>query len=142
MRRGSLAQGGLALTEVLLALALLIPVIALVAGLFPYSFSVDRKAWNKRTAQSLGRSAIERCRGTKFDELVSFTQTHPPEAGQGGPTYTVRVDVTSLPFDSPDVREKKVNCRVSWPEKYGMGELILESRVAKMFQPAEEEDAP
>lgn len=123
----------------LLALALLIPVIALVAGLFPYSFSVDRKAWNKRTAQSLARSAVERCRGLPFAELTSFQESHPPKAGQTGPVYTVQVDVTALPVGAAEPREKKVLCRVSWPEKNGLGELVLESRVAKMFQAPEEE---
>lgn len=134
------------MTEVLIALAMLIPVIVLVAGLFPYSFSVDRKAWNKRTAQSLARSAVERCRGVKFSDLVDFTETHPPEAGQTGPTFTVEVTVTSLPSDpsnpTSEAREKKIACKVSWPEKHGLGELVVESRVAKLYQPAHQDDEP
>jgi type II secretory pathway pseudopilin PulG len=116
------------LTEVLIALALLIPVVVIVAGLFPYSFSVDRKAWNQRTAQSLARSALEEARGQEFDSLDSFQRS----VTKDGTTFQVELSVNAL--GAPDVREKDLVCTVSWPRKNGVDTLRLESKVAKLYQ--------
>ena len=120
---------GAVLTEVLIALALLIPVIVMVAGLFPYSFSVDRKAWNQRTAQSLARSAMEEARGQRFDDLMSFNRTH----SKDGTTFGVEVRVTDV-GTPPDVREKDVVCTVTWPRKNGVDTIVVSSKVAKLYQ--------
>ena len=122
------ARGAL-LTEVLIALALLIPVVVLVAGLFPYSFSVDRKAWNNRTAQSLARSALEEARGLDFDNLATFQRS----VTKDGTTFSVAVTVTEV-GTPPDVREKNLLCTVTWPRKNGVDVLTLETKVAKLYQ--------
>lgn len=126
---------GAVLAEVLIALALLIPVIVMVAGLFPYSFSVDKEAWNQRTAQSLARSALEEARGTRFDDLVDFERS----LLKDGTTYRVAVRVVDVHQDPADptrpVIEKSVTCEVSWPRKHGAERpLRLETTVAKLYQ--------
>lgn len=126
-------ESGVSLTEVLIALALLIPVVVLVAGLFPYSFSVDRRAWNQRTAQSLARSAMEEARGVKFDELTSFSRN----ATREGTPFSVGVVVQDV-GTPPDVREKTLICTVSWPVKNGTDQLVLQSKVAKLYQGLED----
>lgn len=117
------------LTEVLIALALLIPVVVLVAGLFPYSFSVDRKAWTARAAQSLARSALEEARGKKFEELATFTR----DVVKDGTPFQVTTTVTGV-GTPPSDREKDVVCTVSWPVKNGTDTLVLQSKVAKLYQ--------
>lgn len=119
--------------EILIALAMLVPVIVLVSGLFPYSFSVDRRAWNQRTAQSLARSALEEARGVRFDTLASFSR----QAVRQGTRFNVSVEVSSV-GTPPDVREKDVTCTVSWPIKNGTDSLVLETKVAKLYQGLED----
>ena len=127
-RRACAEQRGSLLTEVLIALALLIPVVVLVAGLFPYSFSVDRKAWNERSAQSLARSEIEECRGRKFEDIPALTNL---VVVKDGTTFSIETRVDDI---SPPGREKDVKCTVTWPAKHGTGQLVLQSKIAKLYQ--------
>ena len=116
------------LAEVLIALSLLIIVIVMVAGLFPYSFSVDRKAWNQRTAQSVARSALEEARGQEFEELATFERT----VVKDNTRFDAVVTVTSV--GGADAREKTVVCKVSWPRQNGTDTLTLATTVAKLHQ--------
>lgn len=130
---------GALLAEVLIALALLVMIIVMVAGLFPYSFSVDRHAWNQRTAQSLARSAIEEARGRRFDDLVNSTHSvlkKGPWEDTAGTQFAVdvRVDVEPAGTPSADAREKTVLCKVSWHSKNRDEFVTIEGKVAKMFQ--------
>jgi type II secretory pathway pseudopilin PulG len=120
---------GALLAELLIALALLIMVTVLVAGLFPYSFSVDRHAWNQRTAHSLARSALERTRGQRFEQMASFQQT----VSKDGTNFVVEVQVSeaSLPLEE---REKDVVCTVTWPRQNGVDRFVMQTRVARLHQ--------
>lgn len=129
---------GALITEVLIALALLVPVVVLVAGMFPYSFSIDARTWNTRTAQSLARSAFEKARGEKFEDLIGFNEV----VTRNNTPFTIDVRVTPIEVASPaggtappDVREKVVVCTVTWPRNNGTDTLLEETRIPKLFQP-------
>ncbi len=124
------------MTEVLIALALLVPVVVLVAGMFPYSFSIDARTWNTRTAQSLARSAFEKARGEKFEDLASFNEV----VTRNNTPFTVElvitpVMVTPVGGGPPEAREKVAVCTVTWPRNNGTDTLVEETRIPKLFQP-------
>ena len=64
-------QSGLSLAEIILCLALVIGTLVLIAGLFPFSYQADQKAWKKSSAQRIAASTIERLRGEDFDTISS-----------------------------------------------------------------------
>lgn len=121
--RGSL------LTEVVIALALLIPVVVLVAGMFPYSFSVDRSAWTRRAAQNLARLQLEAMRAKSFDSVASLVGSQRVDNVE----FLYQVEVSDI--GSPPVREKRVICRVNWAVKNGQKSLNQETRLSRYFEP-------
>lgn len=131
------------LTEILVALAVLIPVMTLVGGMFTYSFSVDRRAWNQRTAQSLARSALEQIRGVDFKDMTSNSYVWPPEAmavaeraklPSAGTTFKVEVTVTPDGPVEDSVLERHLVSTVTWSGKNGEERVRLETTSARVFQ--------
>ncbi len=135
---------GLALlTEILIALSILIPVMVIIGGMFTYSFSIDRRAWNERTARSLARSAIEAARGQKFEDMRSATSTWPPaglpasersKLASGGTDYNVALTVDPDGHVDETVKQRLVRCVVTWRGKNGEERIETETTVARVFQ--------
>ncbi len=126
-RQSKFRQFGVSLTELLLCLSLFIPVVALIAGMFPYSYSVDRAAWSQRTAQSLAYSTLEQARGSKFEDVLSSVSTHQND----GKTYRIELQVQDS--DEEPIREKQLTCTVTWAKKNGTETLTLETRLSRYY---------
>ncbi len=127
-RLKSASSGGALLTEILVCLALMIPVVALLAALFPYSYSVDQAAWRKRTAQTLATSTLEQLRGQPFEEVASGSR----EEQVGNVVY--RLEIRVEPDGDSPPREKLVSCLVEWDRKNGTDRLELQTRLARLYQ--------
>lgn len=131
------------ITEILIALGVLIPVMVIVGGMFTFSFSVDRRAWNQRTARSLARSALEEVRGREFAVMASSTSVWPPagmpaaeraKLASGGTEFTIEVTVDpSGPVDDT-VQQRQVRSVVTWRGKNGDERLEAETTVARVYQ--------
>ncbi|MEW6283642.1 MAG: hypothetical protein AB1758_33835 [Candidatus Eremiobacterota bacterium] len=65
------SRWGHSLAELVVALGVLIPVLIVTTGLFPYVHLANRQARSLVHATDLARSQFERLRGTPFDDLVS-----------------------------------------------------------------------
>ncbi|HXE73520.1 MAG TPA: hypothetical protein VNO81_12745 [Candidatus Nitrosotenuis sp.] len=117
---------GFSLGEVLIALAVLVPVIVVTMGMFPFSHAIDRRAWAIAQAEDLARTHLERARAQEFDsvpEAYDFTEQ------RDGLTFTGRF--TSRDYDpgSPS-RLKKISVLVTW--RLGRSEQFqLDSLVAR-----------
>ena len=125
--RATLERGAL-LSEVLLALSLVVAVVVLIAGVFPYSYTVDQKAWRKSSAQRLVGSTIEQIRGQAFEDIASSSATVMVEQ------VPFKVDVTVSDTTPHPVKSKTVHCTVSWNSPQGQESFAQETRVAKFYR--------
>lgn len=121
-------ESGALLSEVLLALALVIAVVVMIAGIFPYSYRVDQKAWRKSSAQRLLGSTIEQIRGQAFEEVASSSNTVMVEQ------VPFRVNVTVSDTTPEPVKSKTVHCTVTWDSSQGEESFAQETRVAKFYR--------
>lgn len=138
------SERGIALlTEILVALAVLIPVMTIVGGMFTYSFSVDRRAWNQRTAQSLARSALEQVRGLDFQEMASSSSVWPPDTmpaaeraklPSAGTAFKIEVTVTPDGPVEDSVVERQLVSIVTWSGNNREEKVRLETSAARVFQ--------
>lgn len=101
----------------------------LVAGVFPFSYQADQKAWKKSSAQRIASSTIERMRGEEFDSLASGFALVQVE----NVPYEVTVVVTD---SSPEpVKAKNVVCEVVWRTRTGTEKFVQETRIARFYRP-------
>lgn len=108
-RRGDWRRG-LTLSEILVAMAVLIPVAVVTVGMFPYAHMVDRRAWALSQAEDVGRSRLERVRTIAWDRLPAsetFTETRDGTEFQGVLT------LSPAPGLSPDLA-RRVTVTISW----------------------------
>lgn len=125
MRRQRLS-GGL-LLEVLVALGLVTMTLVVVAGVFPFSYTADRKAWNFTTAQRLVASELDSLRGEEFDNVVSRVNVVNVE------TTTYRIETTVNDYDTPPKNKRKlVTCRIVWQSKKGPETLVRDCVLARL----------
>jgi hypothetical protein len=62
---------GSGLAEVLVALGVIVPVIVVAVGIFPFSWLVGQQASSLSFAQDVAAARIESARATAFDEIAS-----------------------------------------------------------------------
>ncbi|MCA9780095.1 MAG: hypothetical protein KC800_25385 [Candidatus Eremiobacteraeota bacterium] len=118
------SQRGLSLAEIILCLSLVVAVLVLIAGIFPFSYNVDQKAWRMGSAQRIASSTLERLRGQEFDTLASGFAVVKVEQVP----FEVTVTVTD---STPDpVKSKNVVCEVAWDTKNGRERYLQETRIA------------
>lgn len=101
---------GLTLSEILVALAVLIPVAVVTVGVFPYAHMVDRRAWALSHAEDVARSQLEEIRATPWDRLPvtrSFEETRDGTEFQGA------LSVSPVPGLSEDLA-RRVTVTVTW----------------------------
>lgn len=99
------------MAELILAFGLLVPIIVVVVGLFPYSHVVARRASDLQTGFDLACSQVERLRAAPFEDLASTASTvHGPH----GVVYTVQVNVQPAVPGQKTVTLKKVSVVVLW----------------------------
>lgn len=126
MKQNRHNRGGL-LLEVLLALGLVTVTLVVVAGVFPFSYTADQKAWTFATAQRLAASEIESLRGDDFDSLAGRVGM----ATVDGTTY--RLETTVSDYDSPPKNKRKlVTCRVIWQSKKGPETLVRDCVLVRL----------
>lgn len=114
------------LTEAVVALAALIPIVIILIGIFPYAYSVDQTAWQRVGAQDLAVSALAQARQSDFDSLSSSSRLAQVE----GIDYTVEVTVTPTP-SSGTARKKAVLVEVSWQTPRRREVMSIETRLVR-----------
>ena len=120
---------GLSLAEIILCLSLVVGTVVLIAGLFPFSYQADQKAWKKSSAQRIAASTIERMRGEDFDTISSGFAIVKVEQTPFEVTITV---ADSTP---PPVKSKSVICEVAWRTPTGPERYLQETRIADFHNP-------
>ena len=116
------------LAELILAFGLLVPIIVVVVGLFPYSHVVARRASDVQTGFDLACNQVERLRAGDFDTIVSSTST---VQGAHGVIYTVEVDIQPAIPGQKTVTLKKVAVVVRWIARQAE-RVQLDTVVARM----------
>ena len=127
MRRLSLDRG-LSLAEIILCLSLVVAVLVLIAGIFPFSYKVDQKAWKLSSAQRIASSTLERLRGQEFDTLAGGFAVVQVEQ------VPFEVTVTVSDSTPPPVKSKSVICEVQWETKNGRETYLQETRIADFYR--------
>jgi len=129
MRNRNFFHQGLSLAEIILALALIVGALVLMAGVFPFSYNADQKAWKQNSAQRLASSTLERLRAQDFDTLTSSFEIVKVEQVPFEVTVTV-ADSTPAP-----VKSKNVLCEVAWITSVGRETYLHEIRIADFQDP-------
>ena len=96
--------------ELLVSLTVLIPVMLVLIGVFPFAYGMDHKAANFSEAQEVGKDQLEILRARAFDDVTSYSSTQT----RGNLELKVQVTVTPWPAGQPVVRQKRVDLRVFW----------------------------
>lgn len=98
------------LAEVLVAVAVLVPVVVVTLGILPYSHLIDRRAWSMALAEDVALAQMEEARATDFDALPasrSFRETRDGLELEG--------EVTCRAVDAgPPVLLKHLTVTVRW----------------------------
>lgn len=92
--------------ELLVSLTVLVPVILVLIGVFPFAYGMDHKATDFIEAQEIARDELEKMRALPFDDVVSgsFSVT------RGRLELKVSRAVTA----TPEKRMKQVDLDVQW----------------------------
>ena len=96
--------------ELLVSLTVLIPVMLVLIGIFPFAYSMDHKAADSSEAQEVAKDQLETLRAKPFHEVASFSSVQT----RGNLELTVQVTVTPWPAGQPVVRQKRVDVKVLW----------------------------
>ena len=96
--------------ELLVCLTVLVPIILVLIGVFPFAYAMDHKAADFIEAQEVARDQLETLRARPFDEVSSFST--PIRRGKLDLTATATVD--DWPSGQNPVRQKRVQLQVSW----------------------------
>lgn len=123
MRRSS---RGSSLLEVLLALSLIVISLVIMAGVFPFSYTADQKAWKKASAHRLAQTALEQSRESDFETLADSVSTQRVE------NTNFRIEITYTDTTAPPVKAKNVRCRVTWETKRGQDSYQQEAQVVRL----------
>ena len=103
-------QGGFSLAEILVAFGVIVPVIMVAIGIFPFSHLLNHQAADLANGWDLARSQLEVARNTQFDAI--------PPSAQGGSTvdgteFTWQLTSAAQGVQNP-VTLKKISVVVSW----------------------------
>jgi prepilin-type N-terminal cleavage/methylation domain-containing protein len=117
---------GFSLIEILIALAVLVPVVVVAAGVLPFYRASSSRAWTQVDASDIAREQMERARGVTFDDLASLENQ---VETRNGTVYKWSMAVT--PLGSPALR-KRVVVDVEWDNPKAQS-LAMETTVARMI---------
>lgn len=124
MSRPTSNRNGLSLAEIILCLALIVGALVLMAGVFPFSYNADQKAWKQNSAQRIASSTVERLRAQDFETLAgSFAIVEVEQV-------PFEVTVTVADSTPPPVKSKDVLCEVAWTTSVGRERYLHETRIA------------
>lgn len=114
------SRRGLALSELLVALAVLLPVAVVTVGIFPYAHTIDRRAWALSQAEDVARSQLERLRASEWDKLrPSWSLREIREQRE----FQVEVRLADLPGVSPDLA-RRAEVTVTWRVRPNQDESV------------------
>lgn len=91
--------------ELLVSLTVLVPIILVLIGVFPFAYGMDHKAADFIEAQEVARDELEQLRALPFEDVVSGIKT----VTRGGLELRVSRVVTKS-----DKRMKRVDLEVQW----------------------------
>lgn len=114
MTRGS-GRKAFSLGELLVALTVLIPIMLVLLGVFPFAYGMNQKAGELIDVQELARDRVERLRATPFADLVSYTET----IERGKTQLQLTVTVSDFPPGQGTVRQKKADVVLDWRDGRG-----------------------
>ena len=107
VRRGTAA---FSLVEVIVAIGVLVPVIIVALGIFPFSHIINHRCWDIVAASDLAQQQLEQLRSTSFDKLPA---TGTATSTQEGVDF--QCNVTVVPYGAPSpLLLKKATARVTW----------------------------
>lgn len=108
-----------------MAFGVLVPIVVVAVGIFPFAHVLNRRAWDMSAAYDIARTELEQLRATDFDELPSSrtaTEEH------RGTVFTCTTTVTTQ-----NSLLKKISVTVTWQLKKAES-LQLDTLVAKTSQ--------
>lgn len=105
--------------ELLVSATVLIPIMLVLIGVFPFAYGMDHKAAELVDAQELARDHLEKLRDTPFDDLAGYTVIEK----RGNMDLEVKVLVSDSPPGQTPVRQKRADVTVSWRHKLGPEKL-------------------
>lgn len=104
---------GSTLAELLVALGILVPVIVVAVGIFPYAHVANRRASDLLGAYDFACQQMELARNTSFDSLASSTATQTVRNVQ----YTCQMTVSNYDAGDNPVMLKSITVLVTWQTK-------------------------
>ncbi len=93
--------------ELLVSLTVLVPIILVLIGVFPFAYGMDHKAGDFIEAQELARDELEQLRTLPFEDVVSKVST----VQRGSLELRVSRTVSLQPGDK---RIRRVDLDVQW----------------------------
>lgn len=96
--------------ELLVSLTVLIPIMLVLIGVFPFAYGMDHKAADFSEAQEVAKDQLETLRATPFKDVASSSSVQT----RGNLELKVQVTVTPWPAGQPVVRQKRVDVQVFW----------------------------
>lgn len=111
------AQRAFSAAELLVCTSVLIPILLVLLGIFPFAYGTDRKAAELIDAQQIAKDHIERLRAQSFEDLMSYSHSET----RGNIQLEVQVRVLDFPPGQAIVRQKRADLKISWRTKLGPG---------------------
>lgn len=118
---------GATLVELVVAFGILVPIVVVALGIFPFSHVLNRQAWALAAAYDIALTRIEDARGQDFDSLVPSSTT---QEEREGIVYTCTTTVSAYGVSVNPVRLKKVTVVVSWTDKHAE-QIRMDSLLAR-----------
>jgi Tfp pilus assembly protein PilV len=115
------------LAELLVALTVLIPIMLVLLGVFPFAYGMNQKAGELIEMQEIARDRVERLRATPFGDLASSTEN----LILGNTPVRVTVTVTDFPAGQTTVRQKKADVALDWSNGRGAQHFELSTLLYK-----------
>lgn len=122
--------GGLSLLEVITAVAVMVPIVVVVAGILPFFRLTSDRAWTLACACDIAHEQLERVRNSAFDAVLTTTAQN---EDRNGTRYSWTVDVAA--FEAPTAQRKRVVVTVSWQNPQQQN-LSIETLVARAGSPS------
>lgn len=115
------------LSEALVAVGSLLPLIVVMIGIFPFAYSLDEAAAHRLTATDLAREALEGARASRFDDVSSATS----QVVDDGTTYVVQSVVRPLP-DAAAPLKKELTVTVRWKTGWRLHSVTVETVLPRL----------
>lgn len=118
-------RSAFSLIEVLVAATVLVPLMLVLLGIFPFAYGMNHKAAELTDVQEVARDQLEQLRAQDFDSLADSQIQLSRDTLQ----LNVSVHVEAYPTGQATVRQKRADVLVSWrdsrgPQSYKLSTLL------------------